>query len=142
MTANDVFDWGSIAVGTTFTAARTFTTGDLDEFARLSGDDNPLHMDRAFAVAKGFADRVVYGGLLVAHISKAIGTQFPATRGLWHSLNIRFMRPVHPGQEVILSMTVKQVSEATRSVVLGCVCARDEAVVAKGDATVVLFKDA
>jgi acyl dehydratase len=50
---------------------------DLDAFAALSGDVNPLHVDAEFARAKGFPNRVAHGFLLGAKVSAFVGTVMP-----------------------------------------------------------------
>ncbi len=50
-----------------FTLDMVVEAGDIDRFAALSGDHNPLHMDAAFAQRHGFTDRVAHSGLLMKH---------------------------------------------------------------------------
>ena len=81
----------------------TVTPDDMDSFARLSGDNNPIHLDADFARARGQAGPVVYGGLLVAIISRMLGTRLPGPGCLWHSLNVKFKSVLSVGETAILS---------------------------------------
>ena len=79
---------------------------DLEVFQALSGDNNPLHLDEAYAKAAGFGGRIVYGGLLIAVISRLLGTQIPGAGCLWHTLSLRFVKPLYVNQSAVLKGTV------------------------------------
>ena len=79
---------------------------DMDAFARLSADDNPIHSDAAFAQARGFEGPIVYGGLLVAAISRLLGTQLPGHGCVWHSLKIDFRAPLYVDETASLTGVV------------------------------------
>ena len=74
-------------VGATFaTAARTITESDVTTFADLSGDDNPLHVDREFAERGPFGERIAHG-LLVLSIAAGLGIQ----TGIFSGTNLAFL---------------------------------------------------
>lgn len=102
------------------TAAFDFTVDQqqMDAFAALSGDDNPLHRDPAFAAACGFSGCVVYGGLLVAKVSRMIGMELPGRDSLWSSLQIQFAAPLIVGRSARLEAAISHISEAARAVTL------------------------
>ena len=62
----------------------------MQSFEKISGDINPLHTDVNFATSRGFDGVVVYGGILVAQISRMVGMHLPGRDALWSSLNIYF----------------------------------------------------
>jgi acyl dehydratase len=76
---------------------------DIDAFARLSGDHNPLHTDRAFATAHGFPDRVAHGAYLAALVSRFVGMELPGRRSLLLSLKLDFTAPTFPGDTLEIS---------------------------------------
>jgi 3-oxoacyl-[acyl-carrier protein] reductase len=98
--------------------SHTVAAEEVDAFAALSGDDNPLHLDDGFAQGRGFRGRVVHGMLLGAWLSRVLGTQFPGPGVLWLSQTIRFARAVYVGDTVEIVLRVKHKSEAVRTVVL------------------------
>lgn len=110
--------WDDIAEG--MTAVWTFAVDDRDmaDFARLSGDTNPLHCDDAFAKAKGYEGRVVYGALLTAQLSRLVGMEIPGRDGIFIGFTVSFSRPVYVGQHVTLHAEVIQTSPGTCAVVL------------------------
>jgi 3-oxoacyl-[acyl-carrier protein] reductase len=91
---------------------------DVDAFAALSGDDNQLHLDDAFARSHGFRGRVVHGMLLGAWLSRVLGTQLPGPGVLWLSQNIRFARAIYVGDRVEIVVRVKHKADALRTLVL------------------------
>ena len=96
----------------------TIAAEDVDAFAALSGDDNPLHMDDAYAKACGFEGRVVHGMLLGAWLSRMLGTHFPGPGVLWLSQDIRFARAVYIGDSVEVVVRVKHKAVELRTLVL------------------------
>jgi 3-oxoacyl-[acyl-carrier protein] reductase len=96
----------------------TIAAEDVDAFAALSGDDNPLHMDDAYAKACGFEGRVVHGMLLSAWLSRMLGTHFPGPGVLWLSQDIRFARAVYIGDSVEVVVRVKHKAVELRTLVL------------------------
>src|SRR5271165_6749021 len=83
---------------------------EVDAFARLANDYNPIHMDDAAARAAGFAGRICHGALLISLISGMIAHAFPGA--VWMEHNIQFKRPALVGQtfEFVLSLdeTIKK----------------------------------
>ncbi|MGP3696903.1 MaoC/PaaZ C-terminal domain-containing protein [Rhodobacter sp. NSM] len=79
----------------------------MEEFRRISADDNPIHFDADFARDRGFAGPIVYGGLLVAEISRMLGTALPGHGCVWQSLTLKFRRPLLVGETGTLEAEVK-----------------------------------
>lgn len=84
--------------GSTVSIPFTVTDHDMDLFASLSGDRNALHQDGDFARSHGFADRVVYGGILVGALSRLLGMELPGEGWIWHRLALQFRNPLLVGQ--------------------------------------------
>lgn len=84
---------------------------EVDRFAALSGDDNPLHMDAAFARQHGFKGRVVHGMLIGSFLSRVLGTRLPGPGVVWLSQSMRFVRPVYIDEEIEVVVQVSHASE-------------------------------
>lgn len=84
---------------------------EVDRFAALSGDDNPLHMDAAFARQHGFKGRVVHGMLIGGFLSRVLGTRLPGPGVVWLSQSMRFVRPVYIDEEIEVVVQVSHASE-------------------------------
>jgi acyl dehydratase len=107
-----------ITVGLAATCDVTVTARDIETFARLSHDTNPLHVDAAAARDFGFPRPVAHGMLALGAISRLIGTQLPGPGALWVSQEVRFVGPVLVGDRLTARVEVAQVSRAARIVVL------------------------
>jgi acyl dehydratase len=114
---------------------------NMADFAKLSGDRNPLHIDPNYALSKGFEGPVVYGGLLVAQISKMLGMLLPGETGMWVGLNLNFRNPLYVDVPATLTAQVKHFSEATGVVTLKLKIATASKVIATGSAESLLKSD-
>src|SRR5215831_11516401 len=106
----------SIAVGDEVRVRHVFTFEEVETFARLSGDTNPVHLDPAFARATSLRRPVVHGMLSAAHLSAIIGTRLPGPGALWFQQNFEFPNPVFIGDEVEFTLRIEHKSLATRTV--------------------------
>lgn len=107
-------DFEAITVGETRSLTRSITEADVRRFVEMTGDDNPLHVDRAFAEETAFKDIVVHGMLGASFISTVIGTQLPGPGALWVSQNLEFLLPVRLGDQLTISCTVSAKHERER----------------------------
>ena len=107
-------DFDAIQVGETQTLTKHITEADVRKFVEMTGDDNPLHVDRAYAETTSFKDIVVHGMLGASFISTVIGTKLPGTGALWVSQNMEFLLPVRLGDVLTISATVLKKHERER----------------------------
>nr|WP_315254262.1 SDR family oxidoreductase [uncultured Duganella sp.] len=107
-------DFDAIQVGETQTLTKHITEADVRKFVEMTGDDNPLHVDRAYAETTSFKDIVVHGMLGASFISTVIGTKLPGTGALWVSQNMEFLLPVRLGDVLSISATVVKKHERER----------------------------
>jgi acyl dehydratase len=113
---------------------------DMAQFARLSGDYNPLHTDESFARGKGVAGRVVYGGLLVAYVSRAVGMHLPGRDCIIASLDMQFRNPLFIGEEATLTAQVKSKHDAVRLLDIAIKITAASRTIAAGVAQVLMRK--
>ena len=106
--------WEEIVAGDTREFGFVISQHDMDQFAALSGDHNPIHQDPAFAAQQGFDGCVVYGGLIVAQVSRMLGMVIPGRFGLWTGLNVQFRKPLYVGEGALLILAVDIKSEAAK----------------------------
>ena len=110
----------------------------IDDFSELTGDVNPLHMDRNFAVERGFRNRVVHGALLAGLVSRLIGVHLPGRDCLLHSINMKYPAPTYASDVVRVTGTVEQVSLAAKAmtVQVEILNLTSRSILAKGKVTV------
>jgi 3-oxoacyl-[acyl-carrier protein] reductase len=107
-------DFDAIQVGDMHSLVKHITEADVRKFVEMTGDDNPLHVDRAYAETTAFKDIVVHGMLGASFISTVIGTKLPGTGALWVSQNMEFLLPVRLGDVLTISATVLKKHERER----------------------------
>jgi len=107
-------DFDALKVGDTRQLTKTITEADIRRFVEMSGDDNPLHVDRAFATETAFKDIVVHGMLGASFISTVIGTKLPGPGALWVSQTLDFLLPVRLGDVLTVSCTILKKHERER----------------------------
>jgi 3-oxoacyl-[acyl-carrier protein] reductase len=116
-----VLDFAAIRVGDTAELSHTIAQGDVDAFAQLTGDYNPLHVDETFSRTTLFRRPVVHGMLSASFISTMIGTLLPGSGALWTSQTLEFVAPAFVGDTITVIATVEQRSAAARVLVLSTV---------------------
>jgi acyl dehydratase len=131
---------GDLAPGQQACVEFRVTAQQMQQFAELSGDLNPLHTDDAFARSKGFEGAVVYGALLVAKVSQLIGMRLPGRDGVWVSVSLDFRKPLYVDQAAQVEGVVGSVSASTGMVGLKLTLRAAGKVLAKGTAEVVLAR--
>ena len=128
-----------IAVGQQASLTRTITGDDIDAFARLTGDGNPLHVDEAFAARSRFGRRVAHGLLSAGLISAVLGTKLPGPGAIYLQQTFRFVRPVYPGDTITATVEVTAYRDDRRMATLRTTCADQRGeVVLDGEAVVLL----
>lgn len=90
----NTFTYDEIAVGQKITFQAGITPEHMELFRAITGDQNPLHTDPAFARSKGHPDRVVYGMLTASFLSTVAGMYLPGERSLIHEVNVKFVKPL------------------------------------------------
>ena len=84
------------------------------DFAKISGDFNPLHMDEQYAKKTKFGKRVCHGMLLGSFFSRLIGMYLPGKKALYFSQNLNFVEPCFINDIVIVNGKIIDKSEATK----------------------------
>jgi len=110
------------------------------QFSALSGDDNPVHLDEAFARTTRFGGRIAQGMLGAAFISAVIGGHLPGHGTIYLSQSLTFKAPVRLGDRVITEVTITQLRPEKSRAVLKTVCRVGDTVVIEGEALVMVPK--
>ena len=128
-----------IEVGQRASLSRTVTDADIEAFARLTGDNNPLHVDDAFALRSRFGRRVAHGMLSAALVSAVLGTRLPGPGAIYLQQTLRFVRPVYPGDTVTATVEVTAYRGDRRIATLRTTCSDQRGdLVLDGEAIVLL----
>lgn len=126
-----------LEIGMAHETVHTITEDDIEAFAAVSGDRNPLHMDEAYAATTPFGKRIAHGALTASYISGILGNDLPGPGAIFTDLSMRFRRPVFIGDTVTARAEVVEMQERGFRVTLKCTCSVNGKAVILGEAKVV-----
>ncbi len=115
---------------------KEITDRDIELFAEISTDHNPVHLDDDYAQETIFGGRIAHGMLTAGLISAVIGEQLPGHGTVYMGQTLKFMAPVRPGDVVLAEVSVREIDHSRRRVTLDCRCLVGDTVVLKGEALV------
>jgi acyl dehydratase len=132
-----------ISLGQTASFQHIITEDEVNRFAELSGDYNPLHVDAGYAAKVQFGRRIVHGMFLGALISRLVGMHLPGRRCLYLSQSLNFSLPVFIGEmvEVVGKVGYKQESEKILIVETNVYKLPSNSAAVRGTATVKVLDD-
>lgn len=91
-------------IGKTCSYTQIFREKDVRLFALLTGDDNPIHIDEAYAAESRFGRRVVHGMLTGSMFTYIFGKYFPGPGGIYLEQNLKFLKPVFIDEQVVATV--------------------------------------
>lgn len=130
------FHLEDLSLGQSAEIVHQVTDQDLRAFAAVSGDDNPVHLDEAFAATTPFGGRVAHGMLGGAYISAVLGTRLPGPGAIYLSQTLKFRRPIRIGDEVTTRVTIEAIDLRRGFVTLRAACLVSGKVAVDGEAVV------
>lgn len=110
------------SVGETASLSKTISTGDIEQFAEVTGDVNPVHVNEEFAKKTRFGGRIAHGMWAAALISAVLGTRLPGPGTIYLNQTLSFKAPVLPGDTITATVKVVRVREDKRILTLETVC--------------------
>ncbi len=126
-----------LSTGQSVALTKIVGESDIAAFAAVSGDDNPVHLDAAFAAATPFKERIAHGMLTASYISALIGTRLPGPGAIYVSQTLAFKRPVKIGDEVTARVEISALDPAKGRVTFACACIVNGKPVLEGEAVVI-----
>ena len=89
-----------IKIGDAAQIVKTITEGDIELFAKATGDFNPVHLDAAYAEKTMFKGRIAHGLLSVGFFSTLLGNVLPGHGTIYLSQEVKFLAPVRIGDTI------------------------------------------
>jgi len=124
-------------IGDTASMAKTVTEYDIYQFAGVTGDFNPVHINEAYASKTFFKSRIAHGMLSAGFISAVIGMKLPGTGCIYLSQTVNFRAPVRIGDTITTTAEVADLFVDKNRVRLKTTCTNQEgAVVVDGEALI------
>ena len=125
-----------LEVGMMRSLQKRITDHDIELFAQVSTDRNPVHLNDDYARDTIFEGRIAHGMLTAGLVSAVIGEQLPGHGTVYLGQTLKFMAPVRPGDTVRAEVQVEAIDHAKRRVTLATRCLVGDTVVLKGEAVV------
>jgi acyl dehydratase len=128
-----------IKVGDRAVLQRRITGEDIEKFAEVTGDKNPVHLDEEYAKASFFGRRIAHGMLTAGLISNLLGNVLPGPGTVYLRQELKFLAPVYPGDTIEAGVEVLEKNDAKKILRLKTSCRNQEGkAVLEGEALVML----
>ena len=101
----------TMKVGDSAEITKTIEQSDIDAFANVTGDHNPVHVDEEFAKTTRFGRRIAHGMLTASLISAVLANKLPGEGSVYLGQTLQFVAPVFPGDEITARVTVRESRE-------------------------------
>ncbi len=128
-----------INVGDSESFTKTVTETDVYNFAGVSGDYNPAHVNESYAKETMFKGRIAHGMLSAGFISTVLGTLLPGPGSVYMGQDLKFVKPVFFNDTITATCTVTEIIEDKKRIILDTICTnQDGEEVLTGSATIFL----
>lgn len=127
-----------LVLGMEASVSNTVTMADIETFAGVSGDYNPVHMDPEFASKTIFKQVIAHGLLTASYISTVFGMKMPGPGAIYVSQTLNFKAPVKVGDEVLARVIVVDLMPAKNRARFDCFCTVRGKVVLDGEANMMV----
>lgn len=125
-----------LKMGMNESLTHTVAESDLTGFAAISGDDNPIHLDEAYARTTPFGGRIAHGMFTASLFSALLGTRLPGPGAVYMSQTLFFRAPVFVGSTIRARVEVIELIEEKQRARLRCECQVEDEIVLEGEALV------
>jgi len=112
----------NLSVGEKAEFSKMISQQDVTQFAELTGDKNPLHLDEEYAKGTMFQKPVVHGAMITGLISAVLGMKLPGPGALYASQELRYLKPVFIGDSVTAFAEVKEIITEKNRVIFRTGC--------------------
>ena len=117
-----------ITVGDAAEITKTVTESDVNLYAGVTGDTNPVHLDEIYARRTIFKTRIAHGMLLAGYISAILGNKLPGPGTIYVKQDLRFLAPVPIGDTVTVRVEVKEIDPERNRLTLQTTCVNQDGV--------------
>ena len=114
--------YSNIKIGQKAELKRTVTEEDIEKFADVSGDRNPIHLDEEFAKKTIFQGRIAHGMLSAAFISTVLASKLPEPGSIYLKQELIFKKPIRIGDTIIITVEVIDKDDEKERITLKTTC--------------------
>jgi 3-hydroxybutyryl-CoA dehydratase len=135
-----ILHYDEIKLGSMYSFSRTITCDDVIEYAFLTGDQNPLHVNEIFAKKSQFGKNVVHGMLTASLFSTLVGMYCPGQNSLYLGQTLKFKMPLFYNETVLVSGKVSRKVDALKIIIMSTEITRGNDLIVSGEAQIQLIK--
>jgi len=128
-----------IKIGQTASVTKSFSANEVNAFAALSLDFNPVHLDAEYAKNTAFGQQIVHGMLVSSLFSGLLGKQLPGEGTIYLGQDLKFKKPIFIDQKVTATVEVIEIREDKPIITLSTTCVNDQGKVLISGQAVVMF---
>ncbi|MCB1022817.1 MAG: MaoC family dehydratase [Acidobacteria bacterium] len=129
-----------LKIGDTFTVSKEVTDELIRQFADVSGDHNPIHLDEEFAKNTRFGKRIAHGMLTSSFISAVLGYKLSVRKVVYLGQTLKFRHPTYIGDTVTAKATVKNIRSDKPIIRIETICENQDGILlVEGEATIMLL---
>lgn len=124
-------------IGQKASVSKSFTLEDVRQFASLSLDSNPIHLDEEYAAKSMFGRELVHGFLVGSLISSVFGTKLPGPGAIYLHQDMDFRKPVYHNEKITATVEIVGIKEEKSILYFNTICTKvDGTVVVEGSAVI------
>jgi len=127
-----------LSLGLEASHSKVIHSEDIQQFADLSGDNNPVHLCDVFASGTVFKERIAHGILTASLLSTVIGTKLPGPGCIYISQSLNFRAPVMIGDEVTATARITELMDKRCRAIFTCDCSVNGKTVLDGEAVIMV----
>lgn len=127
-----------ISIGDVEKFSITVTEQMVDDFAKISGDYNPIHMNEEYAKQTKFSNRICHGMLISSFFSRLIGMYLPGKNSLYFSQNLNFVNPCYINDIITVEGEVIDKSESIKMIKIRTRVKKQDKIIIDGIAQVMI----
>jgi 3-hydroxybutyryl-CoA dehydratase len=132
----------TLSLGDTVTRSQTITDEIIRNFAMLTGDTNPVHLDDEYAATTRFGRRIAHGMIAAGIISATLANDLPGPGTVYLSQTLNFKSPVYPADTITATIEVKSLHASKPIATLITTCTNQDGVIVLEGEAVVLYERA
>ena len=127
-----------LKVGQKAELTKKITDNDILQFSKLTGDNNPVHINNEFAEKTIFKERIAHGFLSASFISTVIATQLPGPGSIYLKQSLKFLAPVYIDEEILVNISITEINKEKGRVKLLTECFKSEKKILTGEAEILV----
>ncbi|MBQ0534800.1 MaoC family dehydratase [Providencia huaxiensis] len=117
-----MYDIHELEIGMSASYSQTITDTDIKQFAGISGDRNPVHLNEEYANSSMFKKRIAHGMISSSFFSALFGTKLPGEGCVYVAQSLKFRKPIYIDDTVTATVVVSSIDTAKRRVYFDTYC--------------------